>query len=71
MGAFLPWDILSYFCSVIPFIGCIAMLLMPESPLWLSAKGLNADATKAAIWLKNGSILDSLAKPDSESKQAK
>ena len=47
------------------------MLLMPESPLWLSAKGLNADATKAAIWLKNGSILDSLAKPDSESKQAK
>ena len=71
MGAFLPWDILSYFCAVIPFIGCIAMLLMPESPLWLAAKGHDADATKAALWLKNETILDSITKPNTDGKPSK
>ena len=49
------------------------MLLMPESPLWLSAKGLAAEATEAALWLKNETILDSITKPSttSEVKQAK
>ena len=60
MGAFLPWDILSYFCAVIPFIGCVAMLIMPESPLWLASKGLHTEATEAALWLKNEAILDSI-----------
>ena len=39
IGAFAPWHILSYVCAIAPFIGFVAMLFIPESPVWLNSKG--------------------------------
>lgn len=51
-GAFLSWSILAYACSIVPGIGFVAMYFIPESPLWLRSKSLEAEAAKSEIWLK-------------------
>lgn len=53
----MPWGLLSYVCAISPFIGFIAMLFIPESPVWLNCKGKTTEALQAATWLKNETVL--------------
>ena len=39
VGAFVPWDILSYVCIIAPITCASLMLVMPESPAFLMSKG--------------------------------
>lgn len=50
-GAFLPWNLLSYVCMVVPFLSGLLMIFMPESPVWLARKGYHTEAAKSASWL--------------------
>ena len=58
IGAFIPWDTLSYCCAIAPALGCLAMIFIPESPMWLQNKGKTDEARASALWLKNEAALD-------------
>lgn len=51
LGAFMPWYILAYVCSVVPFLTFIGILFAPESPVWLMTNGKTEEAEKASNWL--------------------
>ena len=60
LGAFVPWDWLSYICAVAPLIGFLAMFLIPESPVWLNNKGKTKEAIQSATWLKNETAMSNI-----------
>ncbi|GLH13593.1 Facilitated trehalose transporter Tret1 [Gryllus bimaculatus] len=63
LGATLPWRTAATVCATIPVISFLLMLLsratvgaravqVPESPLWLLARGRDAEALRALCWLR-------------------
>eukprot|EP00095_Tigriopus_kingsejongensis_P001396 maker-scaffold205_size259573-snap-gene-1.45 protein:Tk01396 transcript:maker-scaffold205_size259573-snap-gene-1.45-mRNA-1 annotation:"hypothetical protein DAPPUDRAFT_304267" len=52
VGAYLPWNYLSYFCVAFPVLLLLGMLLMPESPSWLLTKGQEDRAHDSLTWLR-------------------
>lgn len=53
-GCFLNWWQLAVLkiCLVVPFV--VGMYFSPESPRWLFAKGLDAEARESLEWLRGG-----------------
>jgi facilitated trehalose transporter len=51
MGAFLPWNQLSWTSAVFPALLLFVIIPLPESPVWLLSKGRTSDAEKALKWL--------------------
>ena len=51
MGAFMPWHILAYVCTIVPLLTFIGVIFSPESPVWLVANGKLNEADRASNWL--------------------
>lgn len=51
LGKFFPWTVLAWFSCSIGGIMFIAVVFLPESPVWLKTKGRIEDARKSAKWL--------------------
>ncbi|KAF4525662.1 hypothetical protein B566_EDAN001262 [Ephemera danica] len=47
----LPWTLLAGLCGAVPVLGLLALCFVPESPVWLAARGRVGDARRAALWL--------------------
>ena len=67
IGAYFPWDLISYICAIIPAIGLITTFLIPKSPIWLKNKGKTIEAMNSAIWLNNETIIDTLKNNNQDS----
>ena len=52
VGAYLPWNLLSYFCSGFPVLLLISVSMMPESPAWLLTHGRDEEAKESLTWLR-------------------
>ena len=65
-GALLPWDVLSYLCTIVPCLGMITTFIIPESPVWLKSKGKTIEALNSAMWLNNESLIDTIKNGDSK-----
>jgi len=48
----LPWNLVAGMCAVVPLLALIATFFLPESPVWLQAKGSFAQADQAMLWLR-------------------
>jgi MFS transporter, SP family, major inositol transporter len=52
LGAFhLPWNIVAIAAAVVPLTALIALFFLPESPVWLQARGKYNEAEDAMLWL--------------------
>ncbi|XP_054287423.1 facilitated trehalose transporter Tret1-2 homolog [Macrosteles quadrilineatus] len=52
LGSVLPWRIVAVLGIVLPATGCLLLVAMPESPVWLVHQGRTDDARKALMWLR-------------------
>lgn len=52
LGLFFDWRTVALFSTFCPIICICFVLFIPESPIWLIAKGRNDKAKKAMCWLR-------------------
>lgn len=52
LNTILSWRQLALICTAVPVIATLAILLVPETPIWLLSKGRTDDALKALQWLR-------------------
>ncbi|XP_014285740.1 facilitated trehalose transporter Tret1 isoform X1 [Halyomorpha halys] len=62
MGTFLHWKTVMAISICVPVLTFIAILQIPESPVWLLLKGRDADATKSLCWLRGWTTPDKVEK---------
>ncbi|XP_039296743.1 facilitated trehalose transporter Tret1 isoform X1 [Nilaparvata lugens] len=54
LGSRLHWRLVACFGLVLPSIAAVALLFLPESPVWLVNKDRADDARKSLLWLRGG-----------------
>eukprot|EP00092_Neocalanus_flemingeri_P046464 GFUD01052267.1.p1 GENE.GFUD01052267.1~~GFUD01052267.1.p1 ORF type:complete len:481 (-),score=118.98 GFUD01052267.1:59-1501(-) len=55
-GIFLPWHHLAYFCCTPAVLLVLAMMFLPDTPLYLASKGETEKAAKSLAWLRGTSV---------------
>lgn len=56
LGACFTWNIVAFCGSILPVIALIALILIPESPVWLVRRKKFDKARKALLWLRGGNM---------------
>ncbi|XP_049881497.1 facilitated trehalose transporter Tret1-2 homolog [Pectinophora gossypiella] len=52
IGTFLTWQWTATICSLFPVLSIFLLMLVPESPTWLIAKGQLEDGVRSFHWLR-------------------
>lgn len=60
IGAFISWRFETAACAVIPIVGHILLMMVPESPLYLMVDGRPEEARKALMWLRGAATADEI-----------
>ncbi|KAL0859388.1 hypothetical protein ABMA27_010578 [Loxostege sticticalis] len=55
IGTFMTWQWTATICCLFPILSVLLLMLIPESPTWLIAKGEVEDGAKAFGWLRGHS----------------
>lgn len=55
MGSFFSWKIVGLICGIVPIVGLIQMVYVPESPVWLAKKDKTYQARMAFHWCRGNS----------------
>ncbi|KAK9298249.1 hypothetical protein QLX08_008337 [Tetragonisca angustula] len=56
LGACFTWNIVAFCGSILPVIALIALILIPESPVWLVRRKKFNKARKVLLWLRGGNM---------------
>lgn len=51
IGSVAKWDTLAWTCGAMAIVLGVAMLAMPESPVWLRSKNRHHEADESSKWL--------------------
>lgn len=60
MGSFLSWRFGTAGCAMIPILGHLLMMLVPESPTYLMGKGRQKEAKEALMWLRGAKFQEEI-----------
>ncbi|XP_076748724.1 facilitated trehalose transporter Tret1-2 homolog [Xylocopa sonorina] len=56
LGASFTWHIVAFSSAILPIIALIALVLIPESPIWLVKRKKLEKARKALLWLRGDNV---------------
>ncbi|XP_031635118.1 facilitated trehalose transporter Tret1-like [Contarinia nasturtii] len=52
LNTLMPWRTVALICFALPIITAIALLFVPETPIWLISRNRQEDALKSLRWLR-------------------